>query len=545
MIRKNNNGRSKTLIVCFFIMSIVPGMVKPAHAQTCTYAAGFQFIESKDTTHPSTTLAKPVKGQWYKDPAYGACITRATDYKTEGTKNAGMRNDYSRRNPFNADHSRFFTYEPGGIWHLYDANTLTHIGAIPGPGGDAEPQWHPSNPALLYWIPTNGGLVINLLNVTSNVNSVAADFLAVKGIRGQPGVTSIKTLWPGAVHCWTKSEGSPSADGRYWGFLVNDANWGLLGFFVYDMVNDSIVGTRTDTNMPDHCSMSPSGRWFVVSGDTTYCLPRDLSGSPVFMLGGSEHSDLGLNGNGEDVYVYSHYGSFAPSSSVGFVAVYNLDTRERFNLWSLYENSSTTSTHISCKAFNNPGWVLISTYGHLTEPFRWFRTKIMAVEMKQNPRIFNIAHTYNNGETYWTETHAATSRDFTRILFNSNWNAGATVDDVDAYMAVLPAGIIGGPAGISTNFQTKETGPATIRITSGGSISYHVNRIANVRIRIHNTLGRCIGTFEMGRLTPGDYSMKLAALFKTRKMTIGRTFVCTVTIGDKTFARNVVWPRLP
>jgi hypothetical protein len=42
---------------------------------------------------------------------------------------------------------------------------------------------------------------------------------------------------------------------------------------------------------------------------------------------------------------------------------------------------------------------------------------------------------YSDG--YWTEPHASPNRDFTRLMFNSNWgNDSAT--DVDDYMVELP-----------------------------------------------------------------------------------------------------------
>ena len=95
--------------------------------------------------------------------------------------------------------------------------------------------------------------------------------------------------------------------------------------------------------------------------------------------------------------------------------------------------------HISGKAFNKPGWVLISTYNSSSRDGlpRWYNDKLMAVELKANPTILNIAHTYDINSSYWNETQAATNRDFTKILFNSNWQSGT--DDVDAYLVEIPA----------------------------------------------------------------------------------------------------------
>ena len=59
-------------------------------------------------------------------------------------------------------------YSNGGLWHLYDAKTLALPQAVPGPAGDAEPQWHPTNPDVLYYLPTNGmGMKVHELTVAT------------------------------------------------------------------------------------------------------------------------------------------------------------------------------------------------------------------------------------------------------------------------------------------------------------------------------------------------------------------------------------------
>ena len=61
----------------------------------------------------------------------------------------------------------------------------------------------------------------------------------------------------------------------------------------------------------------------------------------------------------------------------------------------------------------------------------------MAVELKANPRIVNLAHHHSNYAEYWTEPQASSNRDLTRILFNSNWGSTSKLD-VDAYMVMIP-----------------------------------------------------------------------------------------------------------
>ena len=417
------------------------------------YASNFRLIEGKDTTPPRSGFGKPVKGVRYADPAYGTCVVRATDHDAQGLPGFA-RNDYSRRQPFNADDSNFLIYSQDGYWHLYKTSDLSYVRKLFG-GGGTEPQWHPSNPDLLYLFPNNGvGMTISTYNVRTGEKTVVADLRKLNGIAGHAGKTSLTEIWPDAYRAWTKSEGSPSADARYWGLQVETKDFQALGMITYDMETNTVTGVfdfRLDGNgmgRPDHISMSPSGKYIVPSwnaGGAVNCASRSELGTrdnPCGLMAYSRdfskavgltvrgpHSDIGLDANGRDVIVASDYDS-------GWVEMWDLETGAATKLWQIYEGGNGTAMHISAKNFNKPGWALISTYAE-KQP-GWYVKKIMAVELKANPRILNIAHSYNEVETYFSETHAAVNRDFTRIMFNSNWNT-ANVDNIDAYMITLPA----------------------------------------------------------------------------------------------------------
>lgn len=49
---------------------------------------------------------------------------------------------------------------------------------------------------------------------------------------------------------WTRYEGSPSIDGRYWGLMAEDENWLPIAFLVYDRMADRIVSLREMRNVP-------------------------------------------------------------------------------------------------------------------------------------------------------------------------------------------------------------------------------------------------------------------------------------------------------
>lgn len=386
------------------------------------YAPSFEPVLGQ-VQAASGNPARPLKGEIQADPNFGTCVVRATDHAAE-PPSGFARNDYSRRQAFNSNNSRFIVYSLSGHWHLYDANTLQYLRQLSGPAGDAEPQWHPTDPQMLYFVPTNGGTVIKRLNVETNQSITVADF-------------SGRLPWSGVAHIWTKSEGSPSADGRYWCLQAETDSFGILGVFTYDLQTNQILGTRSMSERPDHVSMSASGRWCIVSSDG---VEGTRAWDPAFstyrqLHHKSEHSDAALGADGDDYFVFVNY-----QSNAGDLVMVNIDSNVRTTLFPTYVQGTATAYHVSGKAFSKPGWVLVSTYAHTGNEL-WLHERIMAVELAANPLIVNLAHHHSFANGYWTEPHASVSRDFTRVLFTSNWGSTAA-EDVDAYMVRLPPSLL-------------------------------------------------------------------------------------------------------
>lgn len=420
-------GRSSSAMFGFTVQTGVTTPPPPpsggSHACSGFYSDSSSLVQGK-VVNTVPSLPRPAKGQRFVDPTFGTCGVRATDHAVE-PPSGFARNDYSRRQAFNADNSRFIVYSNSGHWHLYDANTLQYLRQLSGLAGDAEPQWHPTDPRSLYYIPNTGGMVLNRLDVESNTTTVAASF-------------SGKLPWSDVGRVWTKSEGSPSADGRYWCFQAETSSYGIRGVFTYDLQNQQVIGSRNLSARPDHVSMSASGRYCVVShlagSGGTVAWNRDFSGSKL-LHGTSEHSDLALNAQGEDVYVAVDY-----QANAGDVFMFNIDTGVRTNLFPTYINGAATAYHFSGKAFSRPGWVLVSAYAGYGSN-QWYMDKLYAVELSASPRILQIGHHQSRFNGYWTEPHASVSRDFSRVIWTSNW--GSTSDmDVDTYMIHLAPQLI-------------------------------------------------------------------------------------------------------
>jgi hypothetical protein len=404
---------------------------------------------------PIVSPPKPVKGQGFLDATYKTCMVRATDHKADLNSDEFLRNDYARRQAFNADSSRHLAYAMHGGWHVYDVATSQHLGGLRGPGGDSELQWDGTVPNRLYYLPTNGvGMKLYQLDLGSTLDP-KDNLLASTSTTVGDFAQRVTAKWPKAKAVWTKSEGSPSKDSRYWCFMVDAVDdvtgkWSGLGLFTWDRATDTILGMTDHPGgvRPDSVSMSPSGDYCVWYGDTVQAFTRDL-GSNATLVPAAEHSDIGIDANGDDVFISVDY-----QANGGPVYMVNLRTKVRTDLVPTYVGDTHTATalHISAKSFNKPGWFLLETYADYTSygpeaGRQWLHKKLMAVQMKAAPTIYNVAFTRAVEHGYFTEPHGTVNREFTKVLFTSNWNrddpnVGDLDVDIDAYMVQLPVGAL-------------------------------------------------------------------------------------------------------
>lgn len=434
---------------------VIRAQPSPASADVCGNAVANSLpMPSGIENAPIPDMPRPAIGTATTDPTYHSCIARVTDNGGGGKSAPYHRNDYSRRQAFNANSTYMLMSARDGHWFLYDARTLKPIKRLNGLAGDAEPHWHYKDPNRLYYLNRNGvGMQIHLLDVRSNRSTLVSDMGA-----------QVRQRWPAANAAWTRSEGSPSADNRYWCFQAENTHaWNTLGVFTWDMKEQRIVGSIDVHERPDHVSMSPSGYYCVVSSDGqmgTRSYTRDFK-SPYFpgrsnqpwlqLHHKSEHSDIALDKNQVDAYVAVDY-------QAGEVFSINLRNGRKFPLFSVYPGRTATALHFSGKAYRKPGWVLVSTYAeyhadNMREPVRntarqqWLHRKMFAVSLEARPRIRPIAHVDSTlasapgFDAYWTEPHATVNPDFTRMLFNSTWNS-SNAHDVETYLTALPKGAL-------------------------------------------------------------------------------------------------------
>src|SRR3546814_5895192 len=113
----------------------------------------------------------------------------------------------------------------------------------------------------------------------------------------------------------------------------------------------------------------------------------------------------------------------------------------------------------------------------------------MAVELKANPKIINIAHHHTNYNGYWTEPHASVSRDFSHVLFSSNWGTSSDTD-ADAFMVRLHDNLFGAVAPIADALAT--TVDASVTGSSGivplFANASHIDGVRDVEFMVHGAV---------------------------------------------------------
>ena len=410
----------------FFSVGLLAGVIFAAQAGAESLED--VFLVGKDATPPGPAFKKPDVGESYVDQVTGRTITRVS--KAGGGR--FNRNTYSRRQAENADGTMFFTYHGSAEYHVYDAATMKRIRRLTVEP-EAELQWHPADPDLIrHTTGVNsyaGSLKLLETNVRTGKKREIVDLSnRLPWEKANPGFGYSGFLTDGA-------EGSPSADGNRYAWLVVDRDENLVGLVTYDLATDTILGTMDldEQEEIDSVSMSPSGRYVIVSGDEVLAYDADLT-NPRTVAETSEHSDIGIGRDQSDWYLHVDY-----ESNDGDVFAINLDTMEKIVMFSLYDGDATASTHVSGKAFDKPGWAVISTYFPRSEEYRWTHDKVFLVSFdpaRDEQVILNIAHTRNCAESYWTEPHAVPNRQLSRIYYNSNW--GSCEFDAEVYRAEVP-----------------------------------------------------------------------------------------------------------
>jgi hypothetical protein len=147
------------------------------------------------------------------------------------------------------------------------------------------------------------------------------------------------------------------------------------------------------------------------------------------------HSDPAFTADGREVLVYQDI-------DTDHISMVDLESGEVTDLWAIDFSHTATGLHFSGRAFDLPGWALISTYDDSPTAFTWMNSQVFAVELKAGGRVVRLAHTHSlvnedMEHDYWAEPQATVNQDFTRILFTTNWGRSGS-EEVEMFMIQLP-----------------------------------------------------------------------------------------------------------
>jgi hypothetical protein len=324
-------------------------------------------------------------------------------------------------------------------WYVYDAQTL-------GPPLDElplmmEPRWDSVDPHLIYYLDMDERrlMVYNVQTTAlTEVHNFEEDF---------PGQT--------VAAVWTRHEGRPSRDRRYWGLMAEDDDWIPVAFLVYDQQTDGVTirdmrGVPGVADDVDHVTISPLGNHFLAAFDR-YCergklgddadpcglmvYDRDLTrGRGLLRIIG--HYDVALDAQEREVVIYQDI-------DTDYISALDLETGAVTPLWAIDFSHTAIGLHFSGLAYDRPGWTLVSTHDDESTTYTWMDDQVFAVELKPGGRVIRLAHTHSlvNDDLeldYWAEPHAAANPDLTRVLFTSNWGRSGG-GEVDMFMIALPS----------------------------------------------------------------------------------------------------------
>jgi PKD repeat protein len=411
----------------------------PANGECPAYAPSFTPVVGTQV-HSVPEMAEPAARQWFTDPTFDTCLVRVTDRANDlspGDSSTGLANEYARVQSFNADESRLLGRGTEGTWYLYDAQTLgPPLAELPLA---VEPRWDADNPNLLYYSDETRLMSYDLQTEQHTlVHEFADDF---------PGQT--------VVAVWTRYEGRPSRDRRYWGLIAQDESWETVAFVVYDRQTDQVTirdmrGVPEVADGIDHVTISPLGDYFLASFDH-YCeygeLGDDENPCGLMVYDGDltngrgllriiGHYDPVLDAQGRQVIVYQDI-------DTDHISMLDLETGTVTALWEIDFSHTAIGLHFSGLAYDRPGWALVSTHDNDLTTYTWMDDQVFAVELQPGGRVVRLAHTHSlvNDELaldYWAEPHASVNASLTRIVFTTNWGRSGT-GQVEMFMIALPS----------------------------------------------------------------------------------------------------------
>lgn len=361
-------------------------------------------LPSDTLVHPVPQVSKPAYLRPYRDPIFGALVTRITGDPGPiasipgGRWGTDVHHEYSKVQAWNANQTLIFieTNRDGGARGgsvFLDGSTYRPLmqGRCPG----AECRWDVKNPDMMLYA---GGDLLGRWNVRSGATSVIATF---------PDHSDLTI---------GQYEGNTSLDGSTVVLSGKNAE-GHRVAFAYDMADrrkyPDIDFVRLGIR-PDHSSISPKGDLIVTTDNRDRATIFDLHGRVVGRFpkyGRPSHYDLAVDPAGHQVAVGV---SKSPPDEGKVIARRLRGGAVRVLVSAGYASHTSmrdTESGMGVSDYDyNPNWPPymgeIDTYG--------FR----------GGKVYRLAQSHSSlHPDYEAEVHASPSPDGLRVLFASDWGS--------------------------------------------------------------------------------------------------------------------------
>lgn len=400
---------------------------------------------------PLTRQPVPEPGKPLKDARFGTILTRVTQKK-------GIRHEYSRFDPFNADQSMIILpdlvtgdrliYRTARIPYEQKKNLARKVDDL------GECRWDPADPNLVWG---QRGFSIITLNVKTGKEKVIKDF------RKDSGVGLIIKNESDLYRITMKDEGESSIDKRFWAFILQGSkdDYRPRYLFTWDRRQDTILGLykipRDEADL-DWVGMSPKGTWALIGGmDSNKANLAGLTMANKELTRfhrldfTTSHADVGLDSDGNEIVVMQNY-------QTDYIDLIPLDPKtkpilksdetyrgtNRTPLVRLFYSSESphslnSGIHISANA---PGYCVVSTH---IEPGvkerNWLDRTIIMIKLDQNhPRVFYLAKVHNTTKAYWEETQATITNDGSKVVWAENWGQDVGKEKIWLMQLDMPDG---------------------------------------------------------------------------------------------------------
>jgi len=375
------------------------------------------------------TFPPPAPGGLYLDPVFGYAITRISN--AAGTRNADgggnltyIVDEYSTMSPFNGDNSQLILVHQS-YFGLYNGSGA-YVKDLPLEiNASSEPRWSRNDAVTLYYHSGNQLKSYNTSTGTSNVVHTFSEYSSISGM----------------------GESDISLDGDHF-VLAGNSRY----VFVYELsTNKKYPVFDTGGQSFDSIYITPNNNVIIswLQSGTSRKTGMELFDINMNFLRqvahADGHKDVTVDTGGQEVLVWTNSNDAQPipNCNNGIVKI-NLATAQQTCLlqldWSL-------AVHIS--APDNAGFAYIETYAPAnpapgTSAWVPYTNELVQVKLDGSQAVRLAHHRSRPWNSYNWQPKISTSRDGSRVVFNSNYDlqsiSGYASEYSDVYIiAVGPA----------------------------------------------------------------------------------------------------------